>query len=73
MLQKERNTYKTPKTLSFEVWESMYKPEEGPWLVSQLGGMPSCAPKGCGFDPWLGHMWETPYWCFSLTLMHFSL
>ena len=26
-----------------------------PWLVAQVVGALSSAPKGCGFDPWLGH------------------
>ena len=40
-----------------------------PGRVAQLVGASACAPKGHGFDPWSGHVWETANGCLSLTAM----
>ena len=36
----------------------------GPGQVAQLVGASSPTPKGCGFDPWPGHIWEATDGCF---------
>ena len=44
-----------------------------PGRAAQILGTSSCTPKGCGFDPWSGHVWEATdvsllHQCFSLPL-----
>lgn len=39
-----------------------------PGQVPQLVGISSHAPKGCGFNPQSGDLWEATERCFSLTL-----
>ena len=43
-----------------------------PGWVAQLVGAWSRMPKGCGFDPWTGHVREAIGWCFFLSHIDIS-
>ena len=38
--------------------QARLKTRSGPGQVARLVGALSCTVKGCGFNPWLGHIWE---------------
>ena len=44
------------------------KKKLGPWLGCSVGWSVLRAPKGFGFDPWLGHVWEATDRSLSLSL-----
>ena len=45
-----------------------------PYMKNVVGSIPTHGTYlGCGFDSWLGRLWEATNQCFSLTLMFLSL